>query len=354
MLVYVGTYTGGESKGIYVCRMDPGTGRLEATGQTAMAKNPSFLAIHPNKRFLYAVSEIDAAGGKPTGGVSAFSIDPASGGLTLINERASGGKHPCHVSVDATGRAVLVANYSDGTVAMLPIAKDGRLGEASCVVQHEGSSVNPSRQQGPRAHSITPDPGNRFAMAADLGIDKVMIYRLDLSGGKLIANDPPWAKVKPGAGPRHFAFHPSAKFAYLINELDSTMIAFSYNASKGALTEIQTISTLPEGWEGTNYCADVHVHPSGKYVYGSNRGHDSIVVCAIDAGSGKLKVLGYESTRGKMPRNFAIDPSGGFLLAANQDSGNIVTLRIDPGSGLLSATGDELKIPKPVCVKFLE
>ncbi len=353
MLVYVGTYTGGESKGIYVCRMDPATGMVALTGQVAETKSPSFLAIHPSKRFLYAVSEIDRLGDRPSGGVSAFTIHPDTGALTFLNQQASHGTHPCHLVVDATGKVVLVANYSSGSLAALPIEKDGRLAEASDVVQHEGAGANPSRQKGPHAHSITLDAANRFAFAADLGIDKVMIYRLDLTRGKLVPNDPPFAKVTPGAGPRHFAFHPSAKYAYLINELDSTMTAFAYDASKGALTEIETASTLPEGWQGTNYCADVHVHPDGQFLYGSNRGHDSIVIYRIDQTTGRLACQGHEPTRGKAPRNFAIDPTGTFLLAANQDTGNIVTFRIDPQTGLLRSTGHQLKLPKPVCIQFL-
>ena len=245
-----------------------------------------------------------------------------------------------------------MANYSSGSVAVLPVMKDGRLVEASDAVQHEGASVNASRQKAPHAHSITLDPANRYAFAADLGTDKVMIYRLDAARGKLIPNKPPWACTKPGAGPRHFAFHPSGKYAYVINELDSTMMAFTYDGSRGSLTEIQIAPTLPEGWEGTNYCADVHVHPGGRFLYGSNRGHDSIVIYAIDPSTGRLALRGHGPTLGKAPRNFAIDPTGTFLLAANQDSDNIVVFRIDPATGLLSPTGHELKLPKPVCIKF--
>jgi 6-phosphogluconolactonase len=352
-LVFIGTYTGGESKGIYACRMNLAKGTLEFTGQAAEAKNPSFLAIRPDRRYLYAVSEIDQVDGRPTGALSSYAVEPKTGALTFLNQQLSHGTHPCHVCVDATGKYVFVANYSSGSVAMLPIEKDGRLSEASDVAQHKGTSVNKARQEGPHAHSVTLDPANRYAFAADLGIDKVMIYRLDLEKGKLIPNDPPFAPVKPGSGPRHFAFHPSAKYAYLINEMGSTMIAFAYNASKGSLTEIQTVSTLPEGWQGTNYCADVHVHPSGRFVYGSNRGHDTIVIYAIDPATGRLKLRGHESTRGKTPRNFAIDPTGKFLLAANQDTDNIVIFRIDQKTGLLSATGAELRVPKPVCVRFM-
>ncbi len=353
MLVYVGTYTGSGSKGIYVCRFDAATGALTPTGDVAETKNPSFLAIHPNGRSLYAVSEIADYEGKRTGGVAALAIDRRTGGLALLNRQASHGTGPCHVTVDATGRSVLVANYGSGSLAVLPIVEDGRLGEATDTVQHEGGSVNASRQKGPHAHSITLDPANRFAFAADLGMDKVMIYRLDASRGKLAVNDPPWAKVAPGAGPRHFAFHPTAKYAYVINELDSTMTAFACDASTGRLTEIETVTTLPADWKGKNSCADVHVHPSGKFLYGSNRGHDSIAIYGIDPATGRITPRGHTSTRGKAPRNFNIDPTGTFLLAANQDSDSIVTFRIDPASGSLSPTGHELKLPKPVCIRFL-
>ncbi len=352
MRFYVGTYTRGPSKGIYLCRMDVATGKLAFTGETAEAKNPSFLALHPSGRYLYAVSEIDRHEGRSCGGVSAFAIHAETGGLTPLNQQPSEGTNPCHLVVDATGKYVLVANYSSGSVAALPIKKDGHVDTASDAVQHEGGSVNASRQKGPHAHSITLDPANRYAFAADLGMDKVMIYRLDAARGKLVPNDPPWARTKPGAGPRHFAFHPSAKYAYVINELDSTMVAFAYDGSKGALAEIQTAPTLPEGWEGTNYCADVHVDPGGKFLYGSNRGHDSIVIYEIDPSKGTLAFRGHAPTLGKAPRNFAIDPTGTFLLAANQDSDNIVVFRIDPATGMPTPTGHTLDLPKPVCIKF--
>jgi len=350
LLFYVGTYTDGQSQGIYLCRMDLGTGALECTGHVAEAKNPSFLALHPNGGYLYAVNEIDRFEGTSSGAVSAFAVHRETGALVFLNQRSSHGAHPCHLSVDATGRYVLVANYSGGSLAVLPIEKDGRLAEASHVVRHTGSSVNPARQEAPHAHAIRLDAANRYALAADLGIDKVMIYRFDGDRGKLLPNDPPAAGVTPGSGPRHIDLHPNRKFAYLINELGSTMTVFAYDASKGALTELQTVPTLPEGWQGTNHCADVHVHPSGRFLYGSNRGHDSIVVYAIDPATGGLSLRGHASTRGKNPRNFAIDPGGSFLLAANQDSDRIVAFRIDRQTGLLSPAGHELNVPKPVCI----
>jgi 6-phosphogluconolactonase len=360
LLVYIGTYTrrearvlGGKSEGIYLYRFDPSSGALEYSSKIAGVDNPSFLALHPQGRYLYAANETGDFGGQPTGAISSFAIDPATGGLTFLNQQPSHGTDPCHLSVDQTGKFVLAANYSSGSVAVWPILEDGQLGPTSEVIQHHGSSVNPQRQEGPHAHSITLDPANRYAFVADLGLDKVMIYRLDLNQGKLIPNTQPWAQVKAGAGPRHFDFHPSGKYAYLINEIGSTMTAFAYDEAKGALTELQTLSTLPADFSGRSHCADVHVAPSGKFVYGSNRGHDSIVIFAIDEATGKLTEVGYESTQGQTPRNFAIDPTGAFLLAANQNSDTIVTFRIDSATGRLTPTSHVTNVPMPVCIKML-
>lgn len=352
-LVYIGTYTHGKNEGIYAYRMEKSTGALSFVSKATGVNNPSFLAIHPQQNYLYAVNEIGEFAGKPSGAVSAFSIDPKTGELTYLNQQPSHGTGPCHLSVDKTGRFVLVANYGGGSVCALPIRDDGQLGEATDFIQHEGSSVNPQRQKGPHAHSIILSPDNRYAFAADLGLDKIMIYQLDLINGKLKPNDEPWAEVKAGAGPRHFDFHPNGKFAYLITELDNTIIAFTYDESNGALKEIQTVSTLPKDFEGTSYCADVHVSPSGKFVYGSNRGHESIVIFAIDSGTGKLTYVGHEPTQGKNPRNFAIDPTGTFLLAANQSTDNIVTFRIDKQTGKLVSTGEVAEVPQPVCLKIM-
>jgi 6-phosphogluconolactonase len=352
MLLFIGTYTGSGSKGIYTYRFNLTTGELAPTGHVAETKNPTFLAIHPSQRFLYAVSEIGDFEGKPTGGVSAYAIDKDTGALTLLNQQESKGRGPCHVSVDASGKYVLVANYGSGSVAMLPVLEDGRLAAATCAIQHEGSSANPKRQEGPHAHSITPDAGNRYAFACDLGIDKVMIYKLDLAHGKLLPNEPPFVPAQPGAGPRHFDFHPDGKYAYLLNELNATLTAFAYDAATGALVELQTVPTLPPDYAGFNLCADVHVHPNGRFVYASNRGHNSLVIYAIDGATGKLTFVDRVSSGGEAPRNFAIDPSGKFLLAANQDTGNLVVFRIDPETGKLSPTGHEARVPKPVCLKM--
>lgn len=355
LLVYVGTYSGPQSQGIYVCRLDLSTGKCTPLSLAAEVKNASFLAIHPSRKFLYSVSEIEDLGGKPTGGVSAFTIDRASGKLTKLNHQSSEGRGPCHVTVDKTGRVAMVANYGGGSIASLPIGEDGKLAPAASAIQHVGKSANPQRQEGPHAHSINPSPDNRFAVAADLGLDKVLVYQLDPSTGKLAANGPPSVSVKPGAGPRHFAFHPSGKHAYVINEIDCTVTAFDYDAQRGMLTEIQTVSTLPEGEkvEPGYSTAEVQVHPSGKFVYGSNRGHDTITAFAVDEATGKLRQTQNISTEGKTPRGFGIDPSGRFLLAGNQDSHTITVFRIDPNTGELKSTGQQLEVGSPVCVKFV-
>ena len=352
ILVYIGTYTGGKSEGIYVYRMNPSSGALEFSSKATGVDNPSFLDIHPQKNYLYAVNEIGEFAGKPSGAVSAFSIDPQTGALTYLNQQASHGTGPCHLSVDKTGKFVLVANYGGGSVAVLPIKDDGQLGEATDFIQHEGSSVNPRRQEGPHAHSFTISADNRYAFAADLGLDKIMIYQLDLSTGKLKPNDEPWTEVKAGAGPRHFDFHPTNKYAYLINEIDNTIIAYTYDEKRGTLKEIQTVTTLPEDFDDTSHTADIHVSPSGKFVYGSNRGHDSIAIYAIDEETGKLTYVGIEPTQGKTPRNFAIDPTGTFLLAANQSTDTIVTFRINQETGELISTGHVADVPQAVCMKF--
>ena len=351
--VYIGTYTGPKSNGIYLYSLDLGNGSLTSLGLAAEVVNPSFLAIHPNHRFLYAASETSNSGGKKGGAVEAFAIQE-TGKLTPLNQEPSGGEGPCHLVVDKTGRDVLVANYDSGSISVLPIQQDGKLSEPTAFIQHQGSGADPQRQEGPHAHSINVDAANRFAFAADLGLDKVLVYRFDPAKGTLVANDPPSVSVKPGAGPRHFAFHPGGHYAFVINEMHSTVTAFSYDPAHGVLKELQTISTLPENFKGENSTAEVQVHPSGKFLYGSNRGHDSIAVFAIDPGKGTLSLVEDQSTQGKTPRNFGIDPSGQYLLAANQDSGNVVVFRINPQSGHLSPTGQVAEVSSPVCVKFLQ
>jgi len=352
-LVYVGTYTGKQSKGIYAYRFDPATDQLTSLGLAAESVNPSFLAVEPTRRFLYAVNEISQYEGRSSGGVSAFAIVPGTGKLTFLNEVPSGGAGPCHVSVDKTGRYVLVANYGGGSVAVLPILKDGHLGEPSAFVQHKGASINPQRQEGPHAHSIYTSPDNRFVISADLGLDEVLIYRFDAGKGTLTPNYPAFAVTSSGAGPRHFAFHPNGKFGYVIDEMLSTITAFSYDQASGALDVIQTISTLPQDFKGQSNAAEVEVHPSGKYLYASNRGHDSIAVFAINSRKGTLTPAGDVPTLGKEPRSFAIDPTGSFLFVANQNSDNIVEFRIDAANGQLTPSGKVLEVPTPVCVTFV-
>lgn len=352
MRVYLGTYTQKNSKGIYRCELDLATGKLSEPVLAGQTANPSFLAIHPNQKFLYAVGEVGDFGGKKAGAISAFAIDPKTGDLTLLNQQSSGGAGPCHLVVDREGKYVLGANYGGGSACALPIGADGKLGEATSVIQHKGTSVNPKRQDAPHAHSINLDPANRFAMVADLGLDKVMIYRLDPAKGTLTANDPPSASVAPGAGPRHFAFHPTGKYAYVINELANTVTAYSYDAERGALKEIQTITTLPKDFKGTSHTAEVQVHPSGKFLYGSNRGHDSIAVFSIDT-DGKLTAVGHTQEGIKTPRNFGIDPTGHYLLAASQAADKVTVFRIDAKTGELKPTGSVIEVPVPVCVKFM-
>jgi 6-phosphogluconolactonase len=355
MLVYFGTYTSGTSKGIYVSRINRKTGALTAPVLAAEVSNPSYLAVHPTRDFLYAVNESDRYEGKSTGSVSAFAIDRATGTLRALNRQPSVGPGPAHLTTDQVGRNVLVANYGGGSVAVLPIDADGSLKPASAFVQHTGAGVNPERQKGPHAHAINLDSTDRFAYVPDLGIDKVMIYRFDSAGGSLVANEPPAASVQPGAGPRHFAFHPSGRHAYVINELHCTISVFSRDTASGALTIVETVSTLPAGQsvqEGFS-TADVQVHPSGRFLYGSNRGHDSIAVFAIDEKSGRLTHVETEPTQGRTPRAFGIDPSGTFLLAANQRSDSVIVFRIDANTGQLAPTGTRIEMGAPVCVKFV-
>jgi 6-phosphogluconolactonase len=348
--VYFGTYTRGEnsSKGIYRSVLNLETGKLSDPVLVAEAGNPSFLEIHPNGKFLYVVSE---AGG--AGSVSAYSIEADTGNLMLLNKQSSGGAGPCHVSIDHMGKNLLVANYGSGSASVIPIRSDGRLGKPTGFVQHDGSSVNLKRQKRPHAHSINVSSDNRFAFVADLGIDKIMIYKLDIEKGTIVANSPPFVKVKPGAGPRHFVLHPNGKYAYVINELDCTVTAFAYDSVSGALKEIQTITTLPNGFNGSNTCAEVRVHPNGKFLYGSNRGHDSIVVYRVDLTDGKLTYIEHETADIKTPRNFNIDPTGQFCLVANQGKDSVVVFRINNETGALEPIGNKVSVAKPVCVRFL-
>jgi 6-phosphogluconolactonase len=348
--LYIGTYTNtGKSEGIYFYRMDTMSGTLTREHATKSI-NPSYLALDRGRRHLYAVNEVDDFGGKSSGAVSSFRIDPKTGKLTLLNQQPSLGADPCYVSLDATGKFVLVANYTGGNLSVLPIQRDGSLGPASDHVQHQGSSVH-ENQKSAHAHCFFVDANNRYALAADLGMDKVMVYRFDSARGKIKTASQ--TSLKPGAGPRHLAFHPRGRFLYTINELNSTVSLFTYDARMGSLSPVQTVSTLPADFTAHNDCADVHVSASGRFLYGSNRGHDSIVVFAIDQATGKLTLVEHVSTDGKTPRNFTLDPSGRFLLAANQNSDSVVTFRVDPVTGKLDPTGNVADVPAPVCLKFV-
>ena len=354
-IAYVGTYTEKNSKGIYAFRFDAATGKLSPLGLAAETITPSFLAVHPNHRFLYAVNEVGNFNGQKSGAVSAFSIDLKTSKLTFLNQVSSHGTGPCHLSLDKTGKSVLVANYDGGSVSVFPVDADGRLREASAAIQHKGSSVNKERQEGPHAHCIFTSPDNRFALAADLGLDKILIYRFDPVHGTLTPNNPAFGKAPAGAGPRHFAFHPNGRYVYVINEIQCTLSTFTYDAAHGALRLKDTISTLPKGTTVTNddSTAEIEVHPSGKFVYGSNRGHDSIAVFAVDPAEGTLTQMEIVSTMGKTPRGFGIDPTGSFLIAGNQDSDTLVVFRINTDNGRLTPTGQKLEAYSPVSVEFV-
>jgi 6-phosphogluconolactonase len=354
-LVYIGTYTGkdSKSKGIYAYRFDAAAAELTSLGLAAETTDPSFLAVHPNGKFLYAVNETGNYKGEKSGAVSAFAIDHATGKLTLLNEVSSKGADPCYITVDKTGKYVLVANYTGGSVAVFPVLADGRLGEASAFIQHTGHGTNPERQEAPHAHSIDLSPDNRFAIVDDLGLDETLLYKFDSAKGSLTLNELAFAKADPGAGPRHFALHPNGGFGYVINEMGSTVSVFGYDAAGGALHPLQTISTLPKEFTGLNEDAEIQVHPSGKFLYASNRGHDSIAVFTIDQKRGTLSLVEHAPTKGKTPRNFEIAPGGSLLFAANEESNSIVIFRIDQQTGRLTPTGKALTISQPVCVKFV-
>lgn len=353
-IMYAGTYSRGSSKGIYAARFESATGKLASIGLVAETPNPTFLAVHPSQRFLYAVNEISNYEGQTAGSVSAYSINQATGALTLLNRVSSRGAGPCHLDIDKTGKWLFVANYGGGSVAAFPVRTDGTLGDASAFFQHAGSSVHPQRQTGPHAHMAALSPDNRILLVPDLGLDQVLAYRLDAAKGGLTPSDPPFVKTAAGGGPRHLAFRPDGKFVYVLNEMQSTVTAFSYNASLGEMKELQTLSTLPEGHTARNSTAEIVVHPKAKVVYVSNRGHDSIAIFKIDSKKGTLTAADRVPTQGKTPRNFAIDPSGAYLLAANQETGNVVVFRIDPKTGGLTPTGSVLEIPFPVSLVFAQ
>lgn len=348
MHVYIGTYTKQRDEGIFHFTLDTTTGKLTPRSATGGVVNPSFLAIHPDGQSLYAVAE---AGDND--GATAFAIDQETGGLTLLNTQTTAGQSACHIAIDPAGTTAVVSFYGSGSVASFPIRDDATLGPAATLVQHEGSSVHPKRQQAPHAHSTNFDPTGRFAITADLGIDQLRVTTLDAASGKLTPHDPPAADLLPGAGPRHFAFHSTLPVAYVINELDMTMTALQWDADAGTFEPLQAIDTLPADFDGRKSTAEVVVHPSGKFLYGSNRGHDSLVIYAIDPDDGALSLVGHEASGGEEPRNFNIDPTGRWLIACNQNTNDVQVFSIDQATGLLSKIGDPVAVPMPVCVKFL-
>lgn len=356
-IVYIGTFKGESSKGIYAWAFDSDSGKMEPLGLSAAASRPLFLALHPNHRFLYAVSRPSPVDRQHIGVVIAYAIDSRSGILTALNSLPSAGIDPAYLSVDQTGTNLLVANFGSnsgqGNASVFPIKQDGSLAEASDFVQFSGTGVHPQRQQGPHSHAINVSPDNRFVVVTDLGLDKLFVYRFDSGHGKLTPNKPAFAALHPGAGPRHPVFHPSGRFVYVVNEIDSTITTFDYNTRAGALRELQTVSTLPKDFAGANSAAEVQVHPNGKFLYASNRGNDSVVVFSIDTRVGTLTPLEWVQTEGKTPGNFGIDPSGRWLLAANQGSDSLVLFRLDPKTGRLQSTGQSFAVGTPSCVRFL-
>ncbi len=353
--VYVGTYTGPKSKGIYGYRFDPKTGKFTATGVAAEVINPSFLVTDPQHRFLYAVTEMGQEPGadsyKTNGSISSYSINQKTGALTFLNKVDSGGGGPCHLVVDKTSKLLFVANYGSGSVASFALKADGSIGERTGFDQHTGASVDPERQKGPHAHAVVLSPDNRFLFVPDLGTDQVKIYKVDAAKGTFTPNDPAFATVKPGLGPRHFTFGKGARFAYVLCEMGSSVAAFSYDAARGSLTPVQTISNLPAGFTGIDNSAEIAVDRSGSFLYASNRGHDSLTVYAVDPAKGTLTTVQNVPTQGNIPRNFALDPSGRYLVVANQKSDNMVVF--DMKNGQLTPAGQTIDVGAPVCILFV-
>jgi 6-phosphogluconolactonase len=352
-LFYVGTYTDHGSKGIYAYRFDSATGESTSLGLAAESAQPSFLVIASSGKFLYAINELSQFNGQPTGAVSAFAIQPKTAKLTLLNQVQSRGAGPAHIALDRSGKYALVSNYDSGSVAVFPVLADGRLGEATAFVQHTGTSVNKERQEGPHAHAAVFSPDNRFVIVADLGLDQLLVYRFNATAGNL-GSDPQIVRAVPGAGPRHLVFDATGRHLYVINEMQSTVVTYAYGAANGTLRELQLVSALPTGFGGTSEAAEIEMHSSGKFIFASNRGDDSIAVFAINAkDDGTLTPVEIDSTGGQTPRNFVLDPTGAWLLAANQDSDGIVVFRVDPRTGHLTRSGAELHVPSPVCVRFV-
>jgi 6-phosphogluconolactonase len=350
-LVFISAFAAGEDGAIHAFQLDRKTGQLKPVHRTAGVENPFFLAVSPDQRFLYSI-HARKFGGKDHEQVAAYAIEGRTGRLKLLNRQSALGSAACYLDVDATGKTVLVANYATGSVASLPVREDGSLGEAASFIQHAGSSVDPARQEGPHAHSIVVSPENRFAYAADLGLDQVLIYRLDAAKAKLSPNQRPPAKTPPGAGPRHLTFHPNGKHLYVINELSNSVTVFDYDSQSGSLVERQTIPTLPKEFHGKSYCADLKITPDGRFLYGTNRGHDSIAEYRIGE-DGRLTLIGIEPSLGKGPQNLAIVPGGELLLCANMPGNNVAVFRIDPRTGGLTSVGPPVSMPSPSCIRVL-
>ena len=350
---FVGTYGMGLDGGIFFCRLDLKSGEISLIKENKGIDNPSFITIDSSNRFLFAVNEVERAEDYSGGFISSFTVKKDDGSLKLINKQPTLGGSPCYVGIDPADKFLLVTNYSGGSIIVFPILDGGNIGQNISFIQNTGHSINPDRQKSPHPHSIFLSPDSHFTFVPDLGLDKIFIYRFDQESGRLSSNPIPSVSLNPGAGPRHFTFHPDLKLAYVINELNSTITGFRYKPMNGKLTAIQTIGTLPEGFQGESYCADIHIHPDGMFLYGSNRGHNSIACYSIDQSKGKLEMIGCASTQGDWPRNFAIDPTGQYLLAANQRSNNIITFSINKETGKLIPTGFPIEINQPVCIKFL-
>ena len=352
-VVLIGTYTepqGSDSEGVYVYRMDPSSGKLSYKTVIKDLPNVSFMSVHPRLGLIYAVNETETFGGKSGGGISVLSINLPASDFHVLYNQSSGGENPCYISLEHTGRFAFVANYKSGSIAMFPIGTDGRLSPASDVIQHVGASVHPERQTSPHPHCIIPDRENRYAIAVDLGLDKLLAYHMDLEAGKLHKHSE--VQVKAGAGPRHLIFNSSGRCAYLINELNSTIVLYQYSAETASFDELQTVSTLPEGFSGENFSADLHLSLDEKCLYASNRGHDSIVCFNVDTHTGQLTYQGHAPSGGHEPRIFALDPSGHFLIAVHQKSNNVVVFRIDPITGNLTRTAYGAEISMPVHIMF--
>jgi 6-phosphogluconolactonase len=350
-LVFVSAFATGDKGAIHAYRLDPATGVLEQVHRTGDVENPFFLTVSRDQKFLYSI-HAKSFGGKDPEEVAAYALEGRTGRLKLLNRQSTRGTASCYLDIDGSGKTVLVANYSTGNVASLPVQSDGSLGESVSFLQHAGSSIDPARQTGPHAHCIVISPDNRFAFAADLGLDQVLAYRLDAATAKLVPNQPPFAKTPAGAGPRHLTFHPNGKHVYVINELQNSVTLFDYNADSGTLTERQTISTLPESFEGKSYCADLKITPNGKFLYGTNRGHDSLAAYRLGT-DGRLTLIGIEPSLGKGPQNLAIAADGGLLLCANMPGNNVAVFRIDAETGSLSSTGKPVSLPSPSCIRLL-